>query len=83
MRGPQLVTFGATEPHQMRSPYWCPISTEEVVHLVGGMVAEDRGERYVPPQSEPEPEPRFEAIALWRLARPRPFREECLSGGRP
>lgn len=77
----RLVTFGESEPYQVRLPRWRTISAEQIVRLVGGPVAEDRGEDYVPP--DPEPELRFEAIALWRLARPRPFREECMSGGTP
>ncbi|MFD9114841.1 hypothetical protein [Streptomyces bottropensis] len=78
----RLVTFGEAEPHEVRNPRWSTISAEQVTHLVGGPVAEDRGEGYMPPAPEAEPELRFEAMALWRLARPRPFREECLSGGR-
>ncbi|MFH9967832.1 hypothetical protein ACH4PR_41845 [Streptomyces mirabilis] len=76
----QLVTFGETEQYQLHQPDWCTISTEQIVHLVGGPVAEDRGEGYVPPEPEAEPELRFEAIELQRLAQPRPFREECMSG---
>ncbi|MET8012831.1 hypothetical protein ABZU86_13705 [Streptomyces sp. NPDC005271] len=79
----RLVTFGENEPYQVRHPSWCTISAEQIVHLVGGPVAEDRGKGYVPPEPEPEPDLRFEAMALWRLARPRPFREECMSGGTP
>jgi hypothetical protein len=54
------------------------LDTEQLVRLVGGPVAEDRGEGYVPSELAPEPELRFEAIGLWRMARPRPFREECV-----
>lgn len=79
----RLVTFDETEPYQVHRPRWRTISAEQIVRLVGGPVAEDRGEGYVPPEPAPEPELRFEAIGLWRMARPRPFREECLSGGRP
>ncbi|MEU6241457.1 hypothetical protein [Streptomyces sp. NPDC047024] len=79
----QLVTFSESEPYRADDPHWCTISTEQIVHLVGGQVAEDRGEGYMPPEPEPEPEPRFEAMALWRLAQPHPFREECMSGGIP
>ncbi|MGW3311477.1 hypothetical protein ACWDG9_33395 [Streptomyces sp. NPDC001073] len=79
----QLVTFGETEQHQVHDPHWDAISAEQVVNLVAGPVAEDRGEGYTPPEPEALPEERFEAIGLWRLAQPSPFREECLSGGRP
>ncbi|KPI19861.1 hypothetical protein OK006_9607 [Actinobacteria bacterium OK006] len=78
-----MVTFGETEPYQVGRPDWCTISTEQIVDLVGGRVAEDRSEGYVPPEPEVESELRFEAIGLWRLARSRPFREECMSGGTP
>lgn len=77
----QLVTFGESEQYQVHQPHWCTISTEQIVHLVGGPVAEDRGEGYLPPEPEAEPELRFEAIELRRLAQPLPFREECMSGG--
>lgn len=73
----QLVTFGENEQYQVHQPHWCAISTEQIVHLVGGPVAEDRGEGYVPPEPEAEPELRFEAIELRRLAQASPFREEC------
>ncbi|MEV6533692.1 hypothetical protein AB0M86_29540 [Streptomyces sp. NPDC051639] len=76
----QLVTFGESERYQVHEPAWCTISTEQIVHLVGGPVAEDRGSGYVPREVEAEPELRFEAIELSRLAQSRPFREECLSG---
>ncbi|MGW6796795.1 hypothetical protein [Streptomyces chartreusis] len=79
----RLVTFTEAQPYQVRQPRWRTISTEQLEHLVGGPVAEDRGAGYVPPEPEPEPELRFEAIALWRLARPHPFREKCMSGGTP
>ncbi|MEU0820340.1 hypothetical protein [Streptomyces mirabilis] len=79
----RLVTFGDTGPYQVGEPRWCTISKEQIVHLVGGRVAEDRGAGYVPPEPEVEPELRFEVIGLWRLARSRPFREECMSGGTP
>ncbi|MGW1533858.1 hypothetical protein [Streptomyces aureus] len=77
----QLVTFGESEQYQLHQPRWCTISTEQLVHLVGGPIAEDRGEGYVPPEPEAEPEPRFEAIELHRLAQSHPFREDCMSGG--
>ncbi|MEV6503400.1 hypothetical protein [Streptomyces prunicolor] len=79
----RLVTFGETEPYQVHDPHWDAISAEQVVHLVGGPVAEDRGEGYVPPEPEVMPEEWFEAVGLWRLAQPSPFRKKCLSGGRP
>ncbi|MFJ9893457.1 hypothetical protein ACIQPR_08995 [Streptomyces sp. NPDC091280] len=70
----QLVTYGEA------APLWSTISAEQVAHLVGGPVAEDRGEGYVPPEPEAEPELLFEAIELSRLAQARPFRGECMSG---
>jgi hypothetical protein len=79
----QVVTFDRSEPYQVHSPHWYTISAEQIVRLVGGPVAEDRGEGYVLPEPVPEPEERFETIALWRLGRPHPFRAECLSGDRP
>jgi hypothetical protein len=75
----QLVTFGESEQYQVHQPRWCTISTEQIVHLVGGPVAEDRGEGYVPPEPEEEPEQRFEVIELRRLAQSHPFREDCMS----
>ncbi|PIM69664.1 hypothetical protein CTU88_27210 [Streptomyces sp. JV178] len=74
----RLVTFGETAPYQVHLPGWHKISAEQLVRLVGGPVAEDRGEGYVPSELAPEPELRFKAIGLWRMARPRPFREECV-----
>lgn len=79
----ELVTFGESEPHQVHSPSWCTISAEQLTYLVGGPVAEDRGEGYVEPEPALEPELRFETIALWRIAQPQPFREACLSAGAP
>ncbi|MGW0836560.1 hypothetical protein [Streptomyces prunicolor] len=40
----QLVTFGETDLHQVHDPHWDTIGRDQVVHLVGGPVAEDRGE---------------------------------------
>jgi hypothetical protein len=67
----QLVTFAEARPYRLRTPGWRAITRDQVEHLVGGPVAADRGSGYIPRPAPPEPELRFEAMAVWRLARAR------------
>ncbi|MFD8597650.1 hypothetical protein ACFV1L_21870 [Kitasatospora sp. NPDC059646] len=80
----ELVTFGRAERFELGSPGWRRISAEQVAELVGGPVAEDRGEGYVPWEPLPEPRSVFEVLAVRRLADPKPFREPgCMPVGAP
>ncbi|MQS16434.1 hypothetical protein F7Q99_30630 [Streptomyces kaniharaensis] len=78
----ELVTFGEAEPYELRSPGWLALTAGQLEQLVGGPVAEDRGSGYVPREPLPEPETRFEVMAVRQLARPRPFRARgCMPAG--
>ncbi|MFD4535653.1 hypothetical protein ACFWNL_18435 [Kitasatospora sp. NPDC058397] len=70
----ELVTFGEAEPYRLRKPRWRAISPSQLAELVGGPVAEDRGEGYMPRELPPGPESRFEVFAVRQLGQPSPFR---------
>ncbi|MFE3504219.1 hypothetical protein ACFXPX_04555 [Kitasatospora sp. NPDC059146] len=78
----ELVTFREAGPYRLRGPQWRSITSGQMAELVGGPVAEDRGEGYVPRELPPEPEKRFEVMEVSRLGTPRPFRTpECMPAG--
>ncbi|SFT31424.1 hypothetical protein SAMN04487982_11960 [Streptomyces sp. ok210] len=78
------VVFAGADRYRPRDPRWSAITHEQLQNLVGGPVATDRGAGYVPRDAEPEPQMVFEAFAVARLARPRPFREPvCMPTGEP
>jgi hypothetical protein len=79
----QLVTFTASSPFRVSGPGWSSISAAQLGELVGGPVEEGRGSGYVAPEPEPGPEVRFEVMAVSRLAKPLPFRTDCMSAGLP
>ncbi len=80
----ELVVFADAEPFELRGPGWLALTAAQLEELVGGPVATDRGADYVPPAPEPEPEARFEVMAVRELSRPHPFREPgCMPEGTP
>lgn len=80
----QLVTFKESEPYRLARPGWRTITSAQMEELVGGPVATDRGSGYVEPVPEPEPEAQFRVMAVCRLPRPHPFREDdCMPKGTP
>ncbi|MFE9769441.1 hypothetical protein ACFYPC_33815 [Streptomyces sp. NPDC005808] len=80
--GFQRVRFAKARPYRPQQPRWSTITAEQLEALVGARVDEDRGAGYVPRPEEPEPQLVFEAFAVVRLARPRPFREsQCMRAG--
>ncbi|TLQ39187.1 hypothetical protein [Streptomyces marianii] len=78
------VVFAETDRYRPRQPRWRAITPEQLETLVGGPVETGRGTGYVPRPDEPEPQPVFEAYAVVRLARPKPFRAPaCMPAGVP
>ncbi|MEY9842518.1 hypothetical protein [Streptacidiphilus sp. EB103A] len=70
----ELVTFARAEPFRLGGPRWRTLTDGQLAELVGQRVDPGRGRGYVPPVPVPEPELRFEAMAVRRLGRPEPFR---------
>jgi hypothetical protein len=78
----QLVQFAVAGEHELSNPAWFTLSPDELAHLVGAPVDEDRGEGYIPRPPEPEEELQYKVIWAARLPRPAPFRAPgCMPSG--
>ncbi|MEH1057355.1 hypothetical protein V6U89_19385 [Micromonospora sp. CPCC 206171] len=70
------------ERRQLVSPEWHIIEDDDIDILVAQPVDRSRGTGYLPPEPEPEAQPRYARYWVALLPRPRPFREPgCMPTG--
>jgi len=79
------VTFTSDlQQRRLADPKWHFITDEVIDLLVGQSVDRTRGTGYIPPEPEPEEQPRYETYWVARLPRSRPFRApQCMPTGTP
>lgn len=79
------VTFAAdVEQRRLYDPEWHLITDDAIDRLVGQSVDRTRGTGYIPPEPEPEEQPRYETYWVAWLPRPRPFRApQCMPTSTP
>ncbi|MGA3526466.1 hypothetical protein [Melissospora conviva] len=84
-RSPQLVTFTADRAeHTLHGPEWLSVSSADIDALVGRPVDLTRGNGFIAPEFEPDPESTYAARLVVWLPRPTPFREDgCMAAGVP